>query len=68
MKSYKVGVKTYGEPDWVYNQLRFATFEEAKAWGDDLFARWTLAEKTEVHESDDPVNYAYVDGVLKPAA
>ena len=46
------------------NDLRFATREEAEANVRDLAARWYLVTQTRVVESDDPVNYRYVDGNL----
>ncbi len=49
---------------WAGNALRFATKEEAEANVSDLWARWTLVRETRVVESDDPVNYAWVDGKL----
>ncbi len=57
--SYKVGVKTSGDRDWVYNQLRFATGTEASDYAHDLFSRWTLVNEMTVDESDDPVNYTF---------
>jgi hypothetical protein len=46
------------------NALRFATREEAEANVADLAMRWFLVRETRVVESDDPVNYRYVDGGL----
>ena len=54
--SYKVGVKTRGDVDWVYNQVRWPTYEAAKAAGQDLAWRWMAVEKWEVHPSDDLPN------------
>lgn len=44
------------------NALRFATKEEAEGYVLDLSCRWTLVRETRVVESQDPVNYAWVDG------
>ena len=44
---------------FVGNQLRFATHQEADAYGRDLMGRWFLVEKYRVVESDDPVNYEW---------
>jgi hypothetical protein len=55
MVSYKAMVKTPGDKDWVCNALRFATYEEAEAYGIDLARRWTLVIARETQESDDPV-------------
>jgi hypothetical protein len=49
---------------WVGNALRFATRKEAEANVHDLSMRWTLVRDTRVVESDDPVNYQYIDGKL----
>jgi len=53
---------------WAGNALRFATHEEASANACDLFRRWTLPSDYRVDESDDPVNYRWVDGKLVPTA
>ena len=46
------------------NSLRFATREEAEAYGADLWRRWLAVVDRRVVTSDDPVNYAIVDGTL----
>lgn len=46
------------------NALRFATREEAEANVKDLMRRWFAVRETRVVESDDPVNYKWVDGKL----
>ena len=50
---------------WYGNALRFATREEAMAQVSDLAYRWTSVRDMRVVESDDPVNYAYVDHKLR---
>lgn len=60
--SYRPMVYVHGE--WAGNGLRFATQEEAERSAADLAARWFLVEDYRVDESDDPVNYAIVDGRL----
>lgn len=62
--SYKVGVKTAGDKDWVTNALRFATIDEAKHYSVDLDWRWTVKKELKVLPSDDPVNAAWKDGHL----
>ena len=52
-RSFKVGVKTAGDRDWVSNALRFATQEAAEAWGAGLARRWVLVEQWTVLPSDD---------------
>ena len=63
--SWKPAVRVYGEPQWNYNALRFATEAEALANANDLMARWTLVEAAQAHPSDDPVNYSYANGRLE---
>lgn len=41
------------------NALRFATREEAQAYVNDLFNRWTSCTDKRVVETDDPVNYTF---------
>jgi len=60
--NYKSEVLAYGETRWTGNQLVFATREEAQAYVEDLFSRWTLVDKYRVVETDAPVNYKWVDG------
>lgn len=55
-RSWRVGVKTPGDRDWVYNGLRFGTRDAAEKYGADLFMRWTAVDKWEVHPSDDEPN------------
>jgi hypothetical protein len=50
---------------WCGNALRFATREEAEANVLDLAMRWTLVRDTRVVESDEPVNYTWIDGRLE---
>ena len=47
------------------NALRFASKEEAGRYVRDLSMRWLAVRDTRVIESDEPVNYAIIDGVLK---
>jgi len=47
------------------NALRFASKEEAERYVRDLSMRWLAVRDTRVVESDEPVNYAIIDGVLK---
>lgn len=57
----------YVHREWAGNGLRFATQEEAERSAADLAARWFLVDDYRVDESDEPVNYAIVDGRLVPA-
>jgi hypothetical protein len=63
-KSYAPQVIADNSGQWVGNALRFATWEEAEKNVFDLSMRWTLVRETRVVESDDPVNYRYIDGRL----
>lgn len=54
--SYKVGVMTAGDNDWVFNALRFATEKAAREYGSRLASRWTAVQRWDVFASDDPVD------------
>lgn len=61
--SWKIEVADTSGP--VGNALRFATEDEAKRYGLDLFSRWmALKERPTVSESPDPVNYQWIAGKL----
>ena len=62
--SFKVEVKVIGEPHWVGNALRFATWGEAHDYGLDLGNRWTQVEEMRTVESTDPVRDRWVDGAV----
>ena len=62
--SFKPEVIADGSGKWCGNALRFATRQEAEANVQDLMMRWFAVRETRVVESDDPVNYRYVDGRL----
>ena len=62
--SFKPSVSTDGGATFNQNALAFATEAEALASAKDLFNRWMLATDYRATESDQPVNYALVDGVL----
>ena len=65
--SYKFGILTPGDKDFVSNGLRFATEDEAKQYGNELLSRWfTAVLEEKVLESEDAVNYVFVDGHAKP--
>lgn len=63
--SFKPEVIADSSGKWAGNALRFATREEAEANVSNLAARWFLVRETRVVESDDPVNYRWVDGRLE---
>jgi hypothetical protein len=62
--SFKPEVVVDQSGKWYGNALRFATREEAEANARDLAARWMLVSEWRAAESDEPVNYRYVDGQL----
>lgn len=63
--SWKPEVMVSGERNWAGNALRFATKEEAEANVRNLMNRWLLVTDTRVVESEDPVNYRWVNGKLE---
>jgi hypothetical protein len=56
--SFQGYVNTAGDPpdSFTTNGLAFETREEARKYVSDLASRWTAVRKTEVRESDLPVN------------
>lgn len=61
--SWKAEVQVKGEGErWHDNALRFATEAEAVAYGADLYSRWTLTTARRAVQSEDPVNYVWIDG------
>lgn len=63
--SYKPEVQTGNDPKFYSNSLAFATYAEALQSASELSQRWMLVVDYRAVESDQPVNYAYVDGQLK---
>ena len=63
--SFKPSVSTDGGATFNENALAFATHEEAEISAKDLMSRWMLVTDWRVVESDEPVNYTLVDGVLE---
>ncbi len=66
--SFKPEVIADASGKWCGNALRFATCEEAEANVQDLMMRWFAVRETRVVQSDDPVNYRYVDSRLESLA
>lgn len=63
--SWKPEVQVIGEGyTWHRNGLVFATREEAEANAKDLMSRWMLVTDCRAVESDEPVNYQWLDGKL----
>ncbi len=49
-RKYRVGVKTAGDTDWVFNMLRFDSEQEAVRYGQALYSRWTAVREWRVEE------------------
>jgi hypothetical protein len=62
--SFKPELSTDGGKTFHANGLAFATREEAELSAQDTFGRWMLATDWRAVESDQPVNYEIVDGVM----
>lgn len=63
-RSWKPEVLVNNTEKWCGNALRFATETEALENARDLSCRWLVVRDFRASESDDPVNYAWVDGRL----
>jgi len=60
--SFKAEVIADATGNYYSNELRFETREEAELYAADLAARWLMVRDRRVTESDDPVNYDFVNG------
>lgn len=56
--------QVFVENKWAGNALVFATKEEAENNARDLLMRWFVPTDSRAIESEDPVNYQYVNGNL----
>lgn len=65
--SFKPEVCTASDPKFYSNALSFATEAEALHSASDLARRWYLVTGYRAVESDEPVNYAIVDGKMVAA-
>jgi hypothetical protein len=63
--SFKPEVIADSSGQWTPNGLAFATEAEAEGWVRDLMMRWFAVRDTRVVESDEPVNYKFVEGKLE---
>jgi hypothetical protein len=63
--SFAPEVQTDNTGKWYGNGLRFATSGEAMDNARALSMRWLAVRDFRAVPSDDPVNYAWVDGQLK---
>lgn len=57
--SFKVGIKTREDRDWVFNALRFSRESDAKAYAANLSLRWTAVTEVIVEPSLDEPNAQY---------
>lgn len=55
-KSWKVGIRTFDDRDWVYNSMRFSTKEAAEKYASDLKRRWTAIDVVNIEPSEDEPN------------
>jgi len=62
--SWKAGVKTGDDTEFAFNALRFETREEAQDYVRDLMWRWLAVREAKVEESDEPVNYRFIERKL----
>lgn len=56
--------QVFVDNEWAGNALAFATKDEAELSAKDLYSRWMLCKDYRAVESDEPVNYKIVDGVM----
>lgn len=61
-EEFRVEVLARGEHCWAHNALGFDTRELAFAYADDLWQRWTLADKLRVVPVSTPKNQPYEEG------
>jgi hypothetical protein len=61
-EKFRVEVLARGEHQWAHNALEFDTRELAFAYADDLWRRWTLADKLRVVPLSTPKNQPYEEG------
>lgn len=66
--SWKPEVIADSSGKWVGNALRFETRAEAEANVAHLWSRWTSVRDARVVETEDPVNYRWVNGHLEIVA
>jgi len=66
--SFGVEVIADASAQWTGNDVRFATYEEAFAYGRDLSQRWTLVTDMRVVEYGSTVNRRWVSNKLKDLA
>ncbi len=63
--SWKAEFQTCNDEKWYTNSVRLATKEEAEWSAKDIANRWLLVTSWRVTESDDPVNWAVINGEMR---
>lgn len=59
--SWKPGIRTKQDREWVFNGQRFHTQDEAARAASDIHSRWTAVTETTVYPSMDKPNYRWDD-------
>lgn len=59
---WRMEVVVYGERTWATNGLRFATKDDADAYGRALFSRWTGAQFMRSVDESTPMREPYTEG------
>ena len=62
--SWKAEVIADSSGKWCGNALVFHTWLEAKEYAGDLASRWFAVRETRVVQTQESVNYIFVDGKL----
>jgi hypothetical protein len=60
--AWRMEVVARGERRWASNALTFPTRDDALAWGRDLWARWTMADKIRAVPVSHPERETYEVG------
>ena len=58
VQSFKAGIKTSKDSEFVYNGLRFGSKEKAETYLRELSSRWFAIRETTITESEDEVTKA----------
>ncbi len=62
--SYEGQVIADSTGEWIGNEIRFGTREEAEGYVRNVSINWTLVRETQVVETTDPVTHMLLDGML----
>jgi hypothetical protein len=61
--SWKPAVQVFGEEPFYTNGQTFATKDEAEKSARNRMFNWTLVRDCRADESNEPVNYKWVEGI-----